>query len=206
VTKWFRLPFLIALSMAPVLAQSAVVAPAVATSAVVTPPHPSWMTDSIVFEFLFRHVMFVESHADQLLAAGTDDSSMRHLFKRLAKLTDQEEALLKSTASDATTGLTTLFATGASVVSGLKAQYPTLASLPASGLQQLQSLDAQKVQIVQSHMATLQAGMPPADYQYLYSFAFGTEGPRIKLGTPGAKPPSGVNPPPALPQPQAAKP
>jgi hypothetical protein len=206
VTNWFRLPVLIALSMAPVFGQSVAVAPAVAPSAVVAPPHPSWMTDSIVFEFLFRHVMFVESHADQLLAAGKDDSSERHLFKRLAKLTDQEEALLKSTASDAVTGLTTLFATGASVVSGLKAQYPTRASLPAAALQQLQSLDAQKVQIVQGHMATLQAGMPPADYQYFYRFAFGTEGPRIKLGSPGAKPPVGVKPPPALPQPQIPKP
>ena len=193
--KWFQVPVLIALSMAAALGQSAVVAPSVAQSAAVAPPHPSWMTDSIVFEFLFRHVMMVESHADQLLAAGKDDSSMRHLFKRLAKLTDQEEALLKSTAGDATSGLTALTATAAPIVSGLKAQYPTRASLPAAALQQLQSLDAQKVQIVQNHIAALQAGMPPADYQYFYRFAFGTEGPRIKLGTPGAKPPAGVTPP-----------
>ncbi len=194
--KWFRVPVLIVLSMAAVFAQSAVVAPAVASSAVVAPPHPSWMTDSMVFEFLFRHVMLMESHANQLVAMGKDDSSLRHHFKNLESLTDQEEALLKSTASDAVSGLTAWRTNASQILAGLQGQYPTLASLPASSLQQLQSLDAQKVQIVQTHMAALQAGMPAGDYQSLYKFAWGSEGPHIKRGQPGAKPPAGIQKPP----------
>ena len=87
----------------------------------------------------------------------------------------------------------------------IAAQYPTLASLPASGLQQLQSLDSQKWQLVQNHMATLQAGMPAGDYQKFYRFAWGSEGPRIKGGQPGSKPPAGIQQPAAGIQ-QAPKP
>ena len=194
MTKWFRLSILIGLSMAPLSAQSPVVAP----------PHPSWMTDSMVFEFLFKHVMFLESSANQLVAMGKDDSALRHHFKNMARLTDQEEALLKSTASDAVSGLTAWGASSSQVLKGLQAQYPTRASLPAPGLQQLQSLDSQKQQLVQNHMATLQAGMPAGDYQKFYNFAWGSEGAHIERAQPGAKPPAGIQKPaPGLQQPAA---
>jgi hypothetical protein len=39
--------------------------------------------------------MLTEAHANELLAKGKDDSGERHLFKNAAKLTDQEETLLK---------------------------------------------------------------------------------------------------------------
>jgi hypothetical protein len=142
----------------------------------------------MVFEFLFRHVMLTESHANELAAMGKDDSSERHLFKTLTHLTDQEETLLKSTASDAVRGFTAWGASVSQTVKGMRAQYPTLASLPASGLQQLQGFDSQKKQIVQTHIATLQAGMPAGDYQSFYKFARGSEGPRIRLRQPSSKP------------------
>lgn len=193
MTSWFRLPLVIALSIAPVFAQSAVVAQPLPSA----PPHPSWMTDSMVFEFLFRHVVLMESHANQLVAMGKDDSSLRHRFKNLTNLTDQEETLLKSTASDAVSGLTAWGTSASQILAGLKGQYPTLASLPSSGLQQLQGLDSQKWQIVQNHMAALQAGMPASHYQNFYNFAWGSEGPRIKRGQPGSKPPAGIQRPPS---------
>ena len=80
-------------------------------------------------------------------------------------------------------------------MSTLKAQYPNPSQLPASAASQLQSLKSQKQQIVQVHTATLQAGMPPGDFQKFYNFAWGTEGPRIRRAQPGAKFPAGINPP-----------
>jgi len=76
-------------------------------------------------------------------------------------------------------------------VAALKAQYPTLSALPASGLQQLKDLDSQRQTIVLNHMASLQAGMAPGHFQQFYNFAYGTEGPRIRQAQPGAKPPAG---------------
>ena len=98
MSNFYRLLIFIAFSLASASAQSVV---GVSTQGVVAPPHPSWLTEPVVFEFLYKHVMLTESHANELLAAGKDDSPERHRFKKLAHLTDQEEALLKSTAADA---------------------------------------------------------------------------------------------------------
>src|SRR5580704_13652718 len=199
MSKWYRLPIFIALCWASASAQgissstqAAPSASAPAPSALVAPPHPSWLSDVVVFEFLFKHVMLTESHANELLAKGKDDSAERHLFKNAAKLTGQEEALLKSTAADQQTALTAFAASAGSIMSGLKAQYPSKSALPASAAQQLQSLDARRKQISQTHMAALQAGMTAARFQQFYNFAFGTEGPRIRLAQPGPKPRAGA--------------
>lgn len=174
---------------------SSVSATAVSVSGVTAPPHPSWMTDTVVFTFFFKHVTVTESHADELTAKGKDDSSERHLFKTLAHLPDQEEALLKTTAADTETAMTAFMANANSVMRGLKQQYPTKASLPPAAVQQLQALDSQKQQLVQTHMAALQAGMTPSRFQQVYNFVWGTEAPRIHPLRPGAKAPSGAKPP-----------
>jgi hypothetical protein len=170
-------------------------APVSAQPPLVAPPHPSFLTDHLIFLFLFKHVTVTEAHANELLAEGKDDSPERHRFMNAAHLTSQEEALLKSTAADSVSAVAAFDANAASVVSSLKAQYPSLSTLPTAGLQQLQNLDSQRQQIVLNHMASLQSGMAPGRFQMFYSFAYGTEGPRIRPASPGVKPPAGVTPP-----------
>lgn len=45
----------------------------VSLSGVTAPPHPSWLTDAILFEFFFKHVMLTQAHANHLLAMGRSD-------------------------------------------------------------------------------------------------------------------------------------
>jgi hypothetical protein len=56
------------------------------------------LPDSTYFRFFFLHIAGLQRAADALKAQGKDDMPMRNLLKNRARLTNQEFAILVSTA------------------------------------------------------------------------------------------------------------
>jgi hypothetical protein len=153
----------------------------------------SGLTDYPVFRFFFKHVVLTEGYANLQLAESRDDSGQRHYFKNLASLTDAEEALLKSTATQADKSLVAFDQTTAQLAQAWRARYPAPTQLPASALAEAHARSAQRQQIVQGYVNALKAGMAPGRFQLLYLFVWSTEAPRIKFsgsGSPLGAPPS----------------
>lgn len=54
----------------------------------------------VVYHMMFRHVVWLQSKADELQAQGKDGSAYRNRYQRFAGLTDKENQLLNQTAKD----------------------------------------------------------------------------------------------------------
>ncbi len=144
------------------------------------------LPDSTYFRFFFIHVARLQKAADSLKAQGQKDANMRNLIKNKALLTDQEFALLVSVAASCNAGYSAASKSGIAATKQLVQPYPNISAVPATVLQQISNLEAQRVLVITGCMASLQSGMRPKRYQLLRNFVISSEGPNIKRASSAA--------------------
>jgi hypothetical protein len=151
------------------------------------------LPDSTYFRFFFAHITRLQSAADALKAQGKPDGQMRYLIRSKAHLTNQEDALLRGVALNCSAAYADASKNGVAAAKQLVQPYPNFSAVPPAVLQQISTLEAQRVQVLTGCMANLQSQMGPARYQMLRNFVVASEGPNIKQA---------ASPPVSVPRPQ----
>jgi len=106
------------------------------------------LPDYVVYSSILHRVTWFETQADKLKSQGLNDSFYRTMIQRQAELNDKETATLKSVAADWTQKNTAILGAPQAV----RAQ-----GASAANTQQIQNLQAQRIQAVRDHISQIQA-------------------------------------------------
>lgn len=141
------------------------------------------------FRAYFVRVAAIESLADQLKGEGKDDTAVRRTIQDDAGLSDQETTLLKQVAQQCNAAYSVHSAAAASVVSGLRQQYPPSSGRPAppAVTRQLAALEAEGSAIIAGCMQQIAEWMGPARFGYFRGYVALSVARNLKQG---AVPPS----------------
>ena len=170
------------------IALLALVAPR-ATHPQSAPPAPRQLPQWILYEQVFKQVVFLDIRADAADQAGRDGSKLRNYYQVKAGLTTAEAALLKARAHAAVTELQTVNRQISSAVITFRAQLPSRGKLSAKAplpppSPELQALQHQRDKIMLDGVAALQAGMGADRFRNLDAFVQRELAPRVSLTTP----------------------
>lgn len=122
----------------------------------------------VVYRHLFRHIVLLGRQADQEDGQGRDGSSYRSLYKRLAKLSDQQAATLNSVALDCDRAVEQKEEQIKSVIDKARAAYPggklekgqTTPAPPA----ELKTLQGERQNIIQAAVNRLRASFGEQEF------------------------------------------
>ena len=126
------------------------------------PSQPTKVPDYILYDAFFFRVKWLNDLADKYSSRGKPASAdyIRYLLQKKARLTAQEDAVLKDIAADCRAGDLSIVGAGRALVK----------AGAASNDPRLQALAGQRQQLVASHVSQLQASMGSARFQKLDSF------------------------------------